>query len=414
MATRDPSYASKRLTRSSYHGPSLHPYLKSKPIPVNKPVDEVQEASIQTHEPNWDDLPLSSDESVASENRGKDDIDELPPARVTVDHTDEGRSHADTAKRKPINKRSYSQQNGPGSDDEPLSIFPSSQSSKTKYRSRNNPPLSSQPPSSSVENEPPQPRSKFQPPRSISVAAQPPPKNESEDDVPAFRMPKVVDSKPAPRTRKKLKMPGENRRRLSSGFQNPLDVRCPGEPPSLPSTAVSRSSLTSKELVSDDDESSLSSLSSVPSDGMPSFFADEQRDEKKNPRRESEESLCPMCKAPVDPGLLQEFLRTSNRRIREQQRFCEAHKIQTAEKEWTDRGYPKIDWEDLDQRIRGYFPDIDRLLVPNCTSFYRDILAAKLKSGKAQNFRIMMFDDDLDNMSCGYYGSKGASRMWVP
>jgi hypothetical protein len=118
-----------------------------------------------------------------------------------------------------------------------------------------------------------------------------------------------------------------------------------------------------------------------------------------------------MCKAPVDPDLLEEFLSQSNQRVREQQRFCEGHKIKTAEKEWSDKGYPTIDWDGFDQRIRGYFPDLEKLLVPNSRSFYRSILDTKMKAGKAQNFRIMIFGDDLDNMSCGYYGSKGASRM---
>lgn len=424
MAARDPSYASNRLTRNTYHGPSLHPYLRREPTRLSNPVDDAREASKPTHEPKWDDLPLSSDESVASETKARDDLGELPPARVTVGKTEDGRDGAGRAGRKPTRKRLYSQQNSPGSDDD---IFHSSQSSKTKYRSKTNP-LSSQLPSSSMESEPSPPKSKFKPPRSVSVAEDRPPIIapiiESDPKVPAFVVPKQVDSIPHSHTRKKLTMPGKNRHtgphRSSSGFQIPLDVQYTRtlssqdghqEPPSLPSTAVSSSSLTSKDLMLDDDDSSLSSLTSIPSDGSPSFFTGEELDEQKHTRQEPEESLCPMCKAPVDSGLLREFLATSNQRIREQQRFCEEHKTKTAEKEWSDRGYPRIDWKGLDRRIRRYFPDIDRLLVPNSTSFYRNILAAKLKSGKAQNFRIMMFDDDLDNMSCGYYGTKGASRM---
>jgi hypothetical protein len=174
------------------------------------------------------------------------------------------------------------------------------------------------------------------------------------------------------------------------------------EPLALPSNSIPSSSLASDNQMNDfDDGSPLSSLGSI-SSGMSLSPTPEPIE---NP------SLCPMCKEPVDRELLQEFLLQPNQRVREQQRFCEGHKKRSAEKEWSDKGYPTIKWETFDERIRHHFPSLDKILVPDSPSYYRNFLDSTMKAGKAKNFRLTISGDSLENMSCGYYGSKGASRM---
>ena len=125
------------------------------------------------------------------------------------------------------------------------------------------------------------------------------------------------------------------------------------------------------------------------------------------------DSLCPMCKAKVDPDTLRLFMLRPKRerRVRDQQRFCHSHKQQSAEQEWNDRGYPEIDWATFDERIIRHFKDLEKILVPDSQSYYRNVLAESVKSGKARFLRLSLSGDGLETISCGYYGSRGASKM---
>jgi hypothetical protein len=126
---------------------------------------------------------------------------------------------------------------------------------------------------------------------------------------------------------------------------------------------------------------------------------------------ETKQSLCPWCKEPVDPELLLRFQSQPKQRIREQQRFCDSHKQTRAQEEWHDKGYPIIDWDTFDDRIRVHFDDLENILVPDSQSYYRNILDSTLKSGKAKNFRLTLEGDGLEMISCGYYGTRGAGKM---
>lgn len=148
----------------------------------------------------------------------------------------------------------------------------------------------------------------------------------------------------------------------------------------------------------DGEDSPLSPLSSPPS-SLPSE------------NEEPTQALCPMCKREVDPELLKAFRAQLKQRVREQQQFCASHQQDTAEKEWESQGYPTIDWDSFEERVQKHFPALEKLLVPDCSSYYRNILDSALKSGKAQNFRLTLTGDGLETMSCGYYGTKGSGKM---
>ncbi|OQD75220.1 hypothetical protein PENDEC_c008G02836 [Penicillium decumbens] len=126
---------------------------------------------------------------------------------------------------------------------------------------------------------------------------------------------------------------------------------------------------------------------------------------------EPRKSLCPMCKEEVDPELLMRFEAQPKQRIREQQQFCASHKQNAAEKEWQAQGYPEINWDTFDERIQKHFPNLEKLLVPDCTSYYRNILDTTLKSGQAKNFRLTLAGEGIETISCGYYGTKGAGKL---
>jgi hypothetical protein len=188
------------------------------------------------------------------------------------------------------------------------------------------------------------------------------------------------------------------------------------EPPGLSLSSVSLGPTKDYSFLYMDDGESISPLSSVTSNMFldlsqeeKAFVAAEKASESATPN----EFLCPMCKEPVEPDLLIKFQAQANQRVREQQRFCDSHKRRSAEKQWHEKGYPQIDWENFEERIRGHFPALEKILNPEYSSFYRNILDTTMKAGKAKNFRLTISGDGLDNMSCGYYGSKGASKMCV-
>ncbi|KAL4922742.1 RTC4-like domain-containing protein [Aspergillus aurantiobrunneus] len=155
-----------------------------------------------------------------------------------------------------------------------------------------------------------------------------------------------------------------------------------------------------------DDDSPLSSAVSYDSSDVP---MKEEGDVKDN--SEPAEYLCPMCKEPVEPEPLIKFRAQPRQRIRDQYVFCESHKKSSVEQEWKDKGYPTIDWDTFEERIKGHFNDLEKFMVPESSSYYRNVLDSTLKSGKAKNFRLTLSGDALETISCGYYGTRGSGRM---
>ncbi|CAG8262812.1 unnamed protein product [Penicillium salamii] len=118
-----------------------------------------------------------------------------------------------------------------------------------------------------------------------------------------------------------------------------------------------------------------------------------------------------MCKVEVDPEILAEFKSQPKQRIREQQQFCESHKVRSALQQWEQRKYPTIAWDQFETRVQSLFPAIEKLLIPDAPSYYRNTLDGILASGKAKNFRLTIDGKGLEVITCGYYGTKGASLM---
>ncbi|KAL4780884.1 RTC4-like domain-containing protein [Aspergillus varians] len=188
----------------------------------------------------------------------------------------------------------------------------------------------------------------------------------------------------------------ENEESGENGFKVPRDFD--SRPPALSQD---------HEVPDSDDDSPLSSaISCNSSSDILMKGGDDSEDV------EPAEYLCPMCKAPVEPGLLITFQAQPRQRIRDQYIFCESHKKSSVEKMWKDRGYPTIDWEKFNERIESHFNELEKLMVPdNSSSYYRNVLDTTLKSGKAKNFRLTLSGDDLEKISCGYYGTRGSERM---
>ncbi|PYH43293.1 RTC4 family protein [Aspergillus saccharolyticus JOP 1030-1] len=190
-------------------------------------------------------------------------------------------------------------------------------------------------------------------------------------------------------------------------------------PPPLPSNITPSTSFagsSARDIISlnldDSDSSSSTALSSASSTLLEELARfDESLLGSEDEWNTLEPSLCPWCKESVPRELLRRFQAQPKQRMREQRRFCESHKHTAVEREWREKGYPTINWEAFEQRIEPHLESLDRILEPESSSFYRNILDTKLKSGEAKNFRLDMHGEGLEDISCGYYGTRGATKM---
>ncbi|PYH94228.1 hypothetical protein BO71DRAFT_398994 [Aspergillus ellipticus CBS 707.79] len=187
------------------------------------------------------------------------------------------------------------------------------------------------------------------------------------------------------------------------------------QPPPMPNDLISSSSYAPSSardaVVFDDDDSSIGTPLSTASSTLMNELSQYDDVLKDAEPVLSEPSVCPWCKAPVEPGLLLQFRAQPKQRMREQQRFCDSHKQSSAEQEWKEKGYPAIDWDGFEERINRHFADLETIMVPETSSFYRNLLDSTMKAGQAKNFRLTLDGDGLENISCGYYGTRGAGKM---
>ena len=121
-----------------------------------------------------------------------------------------------------------------------------------------------------------------------------------------------------------------------------------------------------------------------------------------------------MCKQPVDRLYLEEFCKIDTRMsLRQQSQFCKAHKERSARSEWEERGYPEIDWLQLDARITKFHSFMDDVLLRRKSSFYRNAFEDTLKSGKNKTLQeSLMGGDEIEGTCPGYYGGRGAKMMY--
>lgn len=121
---------------------------------------------------------------------------------------------------------------------------------------------------------------------------------------------------------------------------------------------------------------------------------------------------CPICKKAVERGFLEEFENAARLNIRQQLRFCKAHRARTAASEWEAKGYPKIDWQHFDKRLARFHGDLDEILRGKKPSFYRNAFEDHLKSGQNRTLhQTMMSGSSMEGLVPGYYGSRGAKLM---
>ncbi|RBR24543.1 uncharacterized protein FIESC28_02654 [Fusarium coffeatum] len=141
--------------------------------------------------------------------------------------------------------------------------------------------------------------------------------------------------------------------------------------------------------------SDLDQLSDTGSDNMPP-------ENEENPQDKM--TQCPWCGDAVSEQALKDYSKGKRLNVQMQTRFCAKHKKETAMDTWRERGYPHIDWERLEERLKDHQHYLSQI-VDGKTSHYRNILAEKIRTGQARSLKK---EGDLNP---GYYGPRGCKLM---
>lgn len=340
---------------------------------------DAQQSRTERPEPAIDDAPIgSSDEEEEEEAAGDEaevdsDLDfggtrkqKLSTGdKPTGNENGSNGSELGSSQMKRARPSSFMESDAEDDKSDLFDLWGSSQQSKRKKssqfgnrsRSFNKAPSSSAP--SSSQNSKPEPKPKKD--------------NKKKSKKSEFKMPREIDVSSPPRK-----------------------TRASKNPPPLPGDLGG--------LLSGDDDDGSPLSSPAGSCSTPSSIFELESSQAKP-------SVCPMCKQEVDPEALMRFHAQTKSLFRDQMAFCDSHQVATAENERKSKGYPIVDWDTFDERVKSHFDDLEKLLVPGSSSYYRDILDNDLKTGKAKNFRLTLSGGGLENISCGYYGTRGSGKM---
>lgn len=99
--------------------------------------------------------------------------------------------------------------------------------------------------------------------------------------------------------------------------------------------------------------------------------------------------------------------------MRQQMRFCEAHRIQSAKAQWEVKGYPNIDWNGFDQRLAHFHGALNDILQRKRASYYGNAFENHIKSGNRTLLQSMRSGSRMEGFELGYYGPRGAMLMYV-
>ena len=179
-----------------------------------------------------------------------------------------------------------------------------------------------------------------------------------------------------------------------------------------PTSSVTASSIPSTSF---NDGGSLSSISSAPEspelEALKEQFAFPELGGVKYYAPPS--AKCPICQETVERSFLEEFGSGKRLNVRQQARFCKAHKSRSAEKEWQAKGYPKIDWTSLGDRLKSFHGVVDNILKGNKPSFYRNTFEDQMKTGQNRTLQqSLLSGQGFEGLTPGYYGSKGSRLMY--
>ena len=131
------------------------------------------------------------------------------------------------------------------------------------------------------------------------------------------------------------------------------------------------------------------------------------------PEEAPEGTMCTICHEPVTSSDYWAFWTHKPKTVKNQTAFCTSHRRQTAQDDYTRRGYPPIDWAALPDRINQHRAALHRVLANDTPNTYRERYAPLALTGKAaavpSRHSAAASSYTLDDHSTypGYYGARG-------
>ncbi|KAE8830302.1 hypothetical protein HRS9139_06926 [Pyrenophora teres f. teres] len=160
--------------------------------------------------------------------------------------------------------------------------------------------------------------------------------------------------------------------------------------------------------------------SSQPESSVPQGNLDEVHNYIDRLPQIEEGSQCNLCNQPVEQEDYWDFWKGKDKTVKNKSAFCHAHKKKSAQEEYTQQGYPDIDWKALPRRIRRHKATLTKLLGKASSSIHRDRYEPLALTGKAAAVPSRRTDlpqsaqDTLDSFALderaaypGYYGPHG-------
>jgi len=112
-----------------------------------------------------------------------------------------------------------------------------------------------------------------------------------------------------------------------------------------------------------------------------------------------------MCNEPLDDNILETLPLRSGMNFDQQMKFCVAHRKISAGEDWKSRGYPDIDWQELDSRMVPHYPYLKAILEGK-KSHFGDLLSKDIAAGKNRTLK-----KTEERLVPGYYGLRGLTAM---
>ncbi|KAF2806954.1 uncharacterized protein BDZ99DRAFT_448593 [Mytilinidion resinicola] len=266
--------------------------------------------------------------------------------------------------------------------------------------------------------------------KNTSALSAPSPKTKKE----GFKNPKVDLMNPKRDTKKDEwirpempKLSSVRTRPPAPGYKNPSEPIVPAIPkmafrmPETMPAVLFKTTQAAHDLQASLQRSNSSSPLSSPNSSILEMSSQAQSDLFKadSPPLESSPepigSICPMCRKPVDGAHLYTFAAEHGKNFKlnvgMQQVFCRQHKQKSAEDDYAARGYPKIVWHKLEQRMGKHAPHLEAVLEGKEKSAYRDKLEQSVRTGSNRNLLSAIMTDEFKQSTTGYYGARGARVM---
>jgi hypothetical protein len=142
----------------------------------------------------------------------------------------------------------------------------------------------------------------------------------------------------------------------------------------------------------------------------------EEEDRKERAEREAaaarrpDHGPCPMGCGKILPRSELETL-DPQAKVRVQQAFCRSHQVKDAKDEWVLRGYPMIDWDELQKRLKKHNKDIAKMIKEPERLHFRKEMEERNKKGRDRTLLQHMKNEGLEGIGAGYYGPKGHDIM---